>query len=91
MVLQRWSYENEVPSNVCSVLYIVCAHVYKHIERKHFKITDKSGYKPFIFAKSLLNFQVNFRLKFCLGFCIYHIIQFLLNSGKEDCQKVEEK
>lgn len=29
LVLERWSYENEVPSTICSVLYIVCVHVYK--------------------------------------------------------------
>lgn len=61
-VLQRWSYEYEVPSTICSVLYIVYVHVYKYTERKHFKLTE-NGSKPFISAKSLINFASEFQVE----------------------------
>lgn len=76
MVLQRWSYENEVPSNICSVLYIVYVHVYKHIEKKYFKITDKSGYKPFIFAKSLINLSSEFQVEI-----LFWVFAFITSSS----------
>lgn len=69
MVLQRWSYENEVPSTICSVLYIVCVHMCVCIYvGKHFKITYESGYKPFIFSKSLINLSSKFQVEILFGF-----------------------